>query len=154
MTLLLVGKTCKGWISDGLDIYRDRLGHYVKFQIKEIPELKGVSSFTKEQIKQQEGELVLKEIRQGDTLVLLDERGTAYSSIEFSRTVGKYLSSGKDVVFVIGGAYGFSKDVYSRAGAMISLSRMTFSHQMARVIFTEQLYRAFTIINGEPYHHE
>lgn len=155
ITLLAVGKTDKGWIKDGLDIYISRLKHYVPFVTVEIPELKNVSSFTKEQIKVREGELILKNIQQTDDLILLDERGREYSSMEMAALLqDKMTRGGKDLVFVIGGAYGFSDEVYRRANSRISLSRMTFSHQMIRVIFTEQIYRAFTIMRGEPYHHE
>lgn len=155
ITLLAVGKTGKGWIRDGLDIYLSRLKHYVPFGITEIPELKNVSSFTKEQIKVREGELILKNVQQSDELILLDERGKEYSSTEMAALLQDKMSrGGKDIVFVIGGAYGFSDEVYRRACSRISLSRMTFSHQMIRIIFTEQIYRAFTIMRGEPYHHE
>lgn len=155
ITLLAVGKTDKGWIREGLDTYVSRLKHYVPFSITEIPELKNVSSLTKEQIKLREGELILKHVQQSDDLVLLDERGKEYSSMGMAALMQDKMSrGGKDIVFVIGGAYGFSDEVYRRAGSRISLSKMTFSHQMVRVIFTEQIYRAFTIMRGEPYHHE
>ena len=152
MTLLTVGKTDKGWIREGLEIYMSRLKHYVPFQ---IPELKNVSALTREQIKAREGELILKNVQPSDELVLLDERGRIYSSTELAGMLqDKMARSGRDMVFVIGGAYGFSDEVYRRAGSMLSLSKMTFSHQMVRVIFAEQIYRAFTIMRGEPYHHE
>lgn len=155
ITLLTVGKTDKDWVRQGLDIYVSRLKHYIPFAIVEIPELKGVSSLTKEQIKTREGELILKNIRPTDDVILLDERGKQHSSVELAKVIQDKISyAGKDIVFVIGGAYGFSDPVYVRASSKISLSRMTFSHQMVRVIFAEQLYRAFTIIRGEPYHHE
>lgn len=155
MTLLTVGKTDKGWIREGLEIYMSRLKHYVPFQMIEIPELKNVSALTREQIKAREGELILKNVQPSDELVLLDERGRIYSSTELSGMLqDKMARSGRDMVFVIGGAYGFSDEVYRRAGSMLSLSKMTFSHQMVRVIFAEQIYRAFTIMRGEPYHHE
>lgn len=154
ITLLTVGKTDKGWIKDGLGIYMDRLSHYVNFEMKEIPELKNVSGLTKEQIKQKEGELILKNLRTDDMVILLDEHGEECSSMQWSRNLEKLMQKGRNLVYVVGGAYGFSPEVYARKNGMISLSRMTFSHQMIRVIFTEQLYRAFTIINGEPYHHE
>ncbi len=154
MTLLTVGKTDKSWVREGLEIYTSRLKHYVTFSLTEIPELKNAASLSREQIKGKEGELILKAVRPSDEVVLLDERGAEYSSLEWAKNVQGMLSSGRDVVFVIGGAYGFSEAVYQRANSKISLSRMTFSHQMVRVIFAEQLYRAFTIIKGEPYHHE
>ncbi len=155
ITLLTVGKTDKDWVKQGMDIYVSRLKHYIPFSITEIPELKNVSALSKEQIKTKEGELILKNIKSADNLVLLDERGKEYSSTEFAKVLQDKINyEGKDIVFVIGGAYGFSEDVYRRANSRMSLSRMTFSHQMVRAIFAEQLYRAFTIIKGEPYHHE
>jgi 23S rRNA (pseudouridine1915-N3)-methyltransferase len=155
ITLLTVGKTDKGWVKDGLDIYASRLKHYIPFSIIEIPELKNVSALSKDQIKTREGELILKNVRPADDLILLDERGKEHSSVEFAKVIQDKISyAGKDIVYVIGGAYGFSDAVYRRADSKISLSRMTFSHQMVRAIFVEQLYRAFTIMKGEPYHHE
>lgn len=155
ITLLTVGKTDKDWVRQGLDIYTSRLKHYIPFSIVEIPELKNVSSMSREQIKTREGELILKNIKPGDDMILLDERGRIYSSLEFAKLLQDKISyAGKDIVFVIGGAYGFSQAVYDRAGSKMSLSRMTFSHQMVRAIFAEQIYRAFTIMRGEPYHHE
>ena len=155
ITLLTVGKTDKGWVKDGLDIYASRLKHYIPFSIIEIPELKNVSALSKDQIKTREGELILKNVRPADDLILLDERGKEHSSVEFAKVIQDKISyAGKDIVYVIGGAYGFSDAVYRRADSRISLSRMTFSHQMVRAIFVEQLYRAFTIMKGEPYHHE
>jgi len=155
ITLLTVGKTDKDWVRQGLDIYVSRLKHYIPFTLSEIPELKNVSSLTSAQIKQKEGDLILKQIRPGDDLILLDERGKQFSSVELAKNLQDKISySGRDIVFVIGGAYGFSDAVYERADSRISLSRMTFSHQMVRTIVAEQLYRAFTIMRGEPYHHE
>lgn len=155
ITLLTVGKTDKGWVKDGLDIYASRLKHYIPFSIIEIPELKNVSALSKDQIKIREGELILRNVRPADDLILLDERGKEHSSVEFAKVIQDKISyAGKDIVYVIGGAYGFSDAVYRRADSKISLSRMTFSHQMVRAIFVEQLYRAFTIMKGEPYHHE
>ena len=136
-------------------MYQSRLVHYVPFSIVEIPELKNMSAFSKEQIKEKEGELIFKNIRPSDEVILLDEHGKEYRSVTFAKMLEEKMSrSGRDLVFVIGGAYGFSGDVYARADSKISLSQMTFSHQMVRTIFAEQLYRAFTIIKGEPYHHE
>ena len=153
--LLTVGKTDVPWVKEGLDLYASRLRHYVPFTVEEIPELKKVSALSEEQIKQKEGELILKQLSPQDTVILMDEHGTQMRSLEFAGWLEKQLSSGaKGLVFVIGGAYGFSKDVYSRAAGKLSLSKMTFSHQMVRAIFAEQLYRACTIIKGEPYHHE
>jgi len=155
ITLLAVGKTSFKWIQDGIDLYVSRLKHYVPFSAVEIPELKNTSALSVEQIKTKEGELILKNIKPADEVILLDERGKKYTSVEWARTIEDRLArSSKDIVFIIGGAYGFSEKVYGRADGKISLSMMTFSHQMVRVIFIEQLYRAFTIIRGEPYHHE
>lgn len=155
ITLLTVGKTDKDWVKEGLDIYVSRLKHYIPFTVTEIPELKNVSSLTSAQIKAKEGELILKNVRPGDDLILLDERGRQFTSMELAKVLQDKISySGKDIIFVIGGAYGFSDAVYSRADSKISLSKMTFSHQMVRAIFAEQIYRAFTIMRGEPYHHE
>lgn len=155
ITLHTVGKTDKNWIKDGLDVYTSRLKHYIQFGINEIPELKNVSALTKEQIKTKEGELLMKNIKPTDHVILLDEHGKEFTSVEFAKFIqGKISYECKDLAFIIGGAYGFSEEIYKRADSMISLSKMTFSHQMVRTIFAEQLYRAFTIIKGEPYHHE
>lgn len=155
ITLLTVGKTDKDWVRQGMDIYISRLKHYIPFSVVEIPELKNVSSLTKDQIKTREGELILKNVRPADDLILMDERGKQYTSVELAKVIQDKISyAGKDMVFVIGGAYGFSEAVYQRADSRISLSKMTFSHQMVRAIFVEQIYRAFTIMRGEPYHHE
>ena len=153
--LLTVGKTDTGWVREGLEIYSSRLSRYVPFNIKEIPELKNASSLTRAQVKEKEGELILKSLDTKDTVILLDERGKEYTSVEFSREIERLLGGGgKNLVFVIGGAFGFSDAVYARCDGKLSLSKMTFPHQMVRTIFAEQLYRAFTIIKGEPYHHE
>lgn len=155
ITLLTVGKTDKDWVRQGMEIYVSRLKHYIPFAVVEIPELKNVSALTKDQIKMKEGELILKNIKPTDDLILLDERGKEYTSVELAKVIQDKISYvGKDMVYVIGGAYGFSDAVYQRANSKISLSRMTFSHQMVRAIFVEQIYRAFTIMKGEPYHHE
>ena len=155
ITLLTVGKTDKDWVRQGMEIYVSRLKHYIPFAVVEMPELKNVSALTKDQIKTREGELILKNIKPTDDLILLDERGKEYTSVELAKVIQDKISYvGKDMVYVIGGAYGFSDAVYQRANSKISLSRMTFSHQMVRAIFVEQIYRAFTIMKGEPYHHE
>jgi 23S rRNA (pseudouridine1915-N3)-methyltransferase len=155
ITLLTVGKTDKDWVKQGIDIYASRMKHYFPFSIVEIPELKNVSSLSQDQIKTKEGELILKNVKPTDDMILLDERGREFSSMEFAKALQDKISyTGKDIVFVIGGAYGFSDAVRQRSNSKISLSRMTFSHQMVRAIFVEQLYRAFTIMKGEPYHHE
>ena len=155
ITLLTVGKTDKDWVKQGIDIYASRMKHYFPFSIVEIPELKNASSLSQDQIKTKEGELILKNVKPTDDVILLDERGREFSSMEFAKVLQDKISyTGKDIVFVIGGAYGFSDAVRQRSNSKISLSRMTFSHQMVRAIFVEQLYRAFTIMKGEPYHHE
>jgi 23S rRNA (pseudouridine1915-N3)-methyltransferase len=153
--LLTVGKTDVTWVKEGLDLYGARLSHYVPFTVSEIPELKKVGALSQAQIKEKEGELILKQVGPQDILVLLDEHGHEYRSLEFADHLQKLMARGaKTLLFVIGGAYGFSEAVYKRSQDKISLSRMTFSHQMVRTIFAEQLYRAFTILKGEPYHHE
>ncbi|MBR0053035.1 MAG: 23S rRNA (pseudouridine(1915)-N(3))-methyltransferase RlmH [Bacteroidales bacterium] len=150
-----VGKTDVPWVKEGLDLYVSRLRHYVPFTLVEIPQLKNVSAFSQEQIKEKEGELILKQVAPGETVILLDERGRQYRSVEWADWIQRQLSmGGKGLVFVVGGAYGFSQKVYDRSNGLVSLSKMTFSHQMVRTVFAEQLYRAFTIIRGEPYHHE
>lgn len=155
MTLLTVGKTDIPWVREGLDMYVSRLRHYIPFELVEIPELKNVSALSQEQIKQKEGELVLKNVKPADTVVLLDEHGKEFRSIEFAKDLERRISMEcRDIVFIIGGAYGFSEKVYERADSKLSLSKMTYSHQLVRTIFAEQLYRAFTIMRGEPYHHE
>ena len=154
ITLLTVGKTDIKWVSEGLEVYSSRLRHYIPFEIREIPELKNVSALSRDQIKTAEGKLILKSLKDSDDLILLDERGKEFRSIEFADWLQKRMTAGRDIVFVIGGAYGFSQEVYRRAGGMVSLSKMTFSHQMVRTIFVEQLYRALTILKGESYHHE
>ena len=155
ISLITVGRTDIPWVREGLDNYASRLIHYVPFSVVEIPELKNVSAFSQSQIKEKEGKLILKSLKPADRVILLDEHGKEYRSIEFARQLQNTMSAGgKDIIFIIGGAYGFSDEVYARADGKISLSKMTFSHQMVRAIFAEQLYRAFTIIKGEPYHHE
>jgi 23S rRNA (pseudouridine1915-N3)-methyltransferase len=155
ITLLTVGKTDVRWVREGLDLYVSRLKHYVSFSLTEIPELKNVSALSQEQIKEREGGLILAAVKPSDAVYLLDEHGRQFRSVEFARFLEERMSrGGRDLVFVIGGAYGFSKEVYDRSDGMVSLSAMTFSHQMVRTIFAEQLYRAFTILRGEPYHHE
>ena len=155
MTLLTVGKTDVKWVKEGLDLYTSRLRHYVPFALTEIPELKGAGALSQGQIKDKEGQLILAQLRPADEVYLLDEHGKEFRSLDFASFIEDRMArSGRDLVFVIGGAYGFSEEVYARATGRISLSKMTFSHQMVRTLFAEQLYRAFTIIKGEPYHHE
>ena len=152
--LLVVGKTTDSRIVSLIDDYQNRLKHYVPFAMEVLPELRNAKSLSEEQQKRLEGEELLRRVPASAEMVLLDEHGKEFRSLEFSDYLQKKMSSGRDVVFVVGGPYGFSEAVYARANGKISLSKMTFSHQMVRLIFTEQLYRACTIIKGEPYHHE
>ena len=155
VTLILVGKTVNKHFVELIDEYAGRVKHYIGFDIITIPELKNTKSLSTDQQKQQEGELILKQMQTGDYVVLLDEHGKELRSVEFSAYMEQKMQTvNKRLVFVIGGPYGFSPDVYAKANEKISLSKMTFSHQMVRLIFVEQLYRAMTIIRGEPYHHE
>ncbi len=152
--LILVGKTVNKHIDACISDYADRIGHYMPFGITVIPELKNTKALSEQQQKVSEGELILKNIQPSDVVVLLDEHGKEFRSIEMATWLEKKQQTARRLVFVIGGPYGFSDDVYKRANEKLSLSKMTFSHQMVRMIFTEQLYRACTIIKGEPYHHE
>ena len=153
--LLTIGNTDKVYMKDGIDDYVKRLSFYVPFEMKVIPDIKNRSSLSEELQKEKEGQMILNQISSGDNLILLDERGAEYSSIEFSKWIEKKMIAGiRQLVFVIGGPYGFSKTIIQRADSKISLSKLTFSHQMVRMIFVEQLYRAMTIIKNEPYHHE
>ena len=154
ITLLVVGKTTSAPIESLIQEYQKRLTYYIPFALQVIPELKNTKALTPDQQKQAEGELILRAVAQNADLVLLDEHGKEYRSIEFADYIQKKMSSGRDVVFVVGGPYGFSEAVYQRANGKISLSKMTFSHQMVRLFFVEQIYRAMTILRGEPYHHE
>ncbi|NLI35135.1 MAG: 23S rRNA (pseudouridine(1915)-N(3))-methyltransferase RlmH [Bacteroidales bacterium] len=153
--LLLVGKTVDSRIQSLVDDYKERLKHYLPFEVCVIPELKATKNISFDQQKEKEGELLMKFFQAGDTIVLLDENGKEFKSTEFALWMQKKQNTvSKRLVFVIGGPYGFSPDVYGKANDKISLSRMTFSHQMVRLVFIEQLYRAMTILHGEPYHHE
>ena len=152
--LIVVGRTVSKHFSTLIDDYRERIGHYMPFSITTIPELKNTKSLSEEQQKSAEGELILKQLQPSDTVVLLDEHGSEPRSIELAAWLEKKQSTARRLVFVIGGPYGFSAPVYERANEKLSLSQLTFSHQMVRLIFVEQLYRACTIIKGEPYHHE
>lgn len=152
--LILTGKTTDKNIATGIADYTGRISHYMPFETNVIPELKNTKSLTHEQQKEKEGELILKQIQTADFVVLLDEHGKEYRSVEFASWLQQKQHVAKRLVFVIGGPYGFSDAVYKRADEKVSLSKMTFSHQMVRLIITEQIYRACTIIKGEPYHHE
>jgi 23S rRNA (pseudouridine1915-N3)-methyltransferase len=153
--LIAVGKTDHAAIQTLLEEYSKRLGFYIKFELEIIPDLKNSKNLSEASQKEKEGELILKKVQTSDELVLLDEQGKQYTSVDFSDYLQKKMNAGlKQLIFVIGGPYGFSAEVYQRANGKISLSNMTFSHQMVRVFFVEQLYRAFTILKNEPYHHQ
>lgn len=153
--LVCIGKTDSADLKSLIAAYEKRLGFYTKFEMEIIPDLKKAKNLDENQQKQKEGELILKKVQNSDFMVLLDENGKEFTSIKFADYLQKRLNSGlKQLIFVIGGPYGFSPEVYQRANAKIALSRLTFSHQMVRLFFTEQLYRAFTILKNEPYHHQ
>lgn len=155
ITLLTVGKTEDAYIKEGIEKYIKRLKHYIKFEIADLPELKNTKALSEEQQKSKEAELILKKLTPLDHVVLLDEKGSEFTSTQFSNYINKHMvGSASHLVFIVGGPYGFDASVHQRANDKISLSRMTFSHQMVRLFFIEQLYRAFTIIKGEPYHHQ
>lgn len=153
--LAVIGKTSIGYLKQGIDEYIKRLKHYVPFEIKYIDDIKNTKNISEDQQKRTEGAKILSLLDKSDFVVLLDEHGKEYTSMQYSSYIQKRMLSGvKKVVFVIGGPYGFSQEVYDRANDKISFSKMTFNHEMIRLIFTEQLYRAYTIIKHEPYHHE
>lgn len=154
ITLILVGKTADKLYIEGIKDYADRINHYIPFDIKTIPELKNCKNLSEQQQKDKEGELILKNIDKKSFITLLDEHGKELRSMEFASWIENKQQTTRHLTFVIGGPYGFSQAVYDRADNKLSLSRMTFSHQMVRLIFTEQLYRACAIIKKEPYHHE
>jgi 23S rRNA (pseudouridine1915-N3)-methyltransferase len=153
--VICVGKTNHNALRDWLPEYQKRLLHYVKLDWAELPELKNTKNLRESVQKEEEGKRVLKQLNPQDILVLLDEKGSQYTSKDFAVFLQKRMNAGtKNLVFVIGGPYGFSTELYERAQHKISLSSMTFSHQMVRIFVAEQLYRAFSILNNEPYHHE
>ena len=152
--LILVGKTTDRHFQAGIADYASRITHYMPFEILTIPEIKNTKSLSGEQQKEREGELILKQLQASDTVILLDEHGAELRSIELAQWLVKRQQTARRLVFIIGGPYGFAPQVYQRANDKLSLSRLTFSHPMVRLVFTEQLYRACTIIKGEPYHHE
>jgi 23S rRNA (pseudouridine1915-N3)-methyltransferase len=155
LTLLVIGKTDKTYLKEAVEEYTKRLKHYIPFEIEIIPDIKNTKNLSAGQQKIKEGELILSKDYSGKEIHLFDEKGKMFSSKEFARFIEKKMVSGlKELVFVIGGPYGFSEDVYEKANSRISLSRLTFSHQMARLLCVEQFYRAFTILKGEPYHHD
>ncbi len=155
ISFLLTGKTTDAYIIEGIKTYEKRIKRYLSFQIQYTQDLKNTKNLSKEEIKNKEGILLLKQIEANDFVILLDEHGKQYRSLEFAQHIQSLMNRNlKRVVFVIGGPYGFSKTLHERANGKLSLSKMTFSHQIIRLLFMEQLYRAFSILNHEPYHHE
>ncbi len=153
--LLAIGKTDAKNLQSLIETYQNRLKHYINFELEIIPDIKNVKNLSEAQQKEKEGNLILKKLAATDVLILLDEKGKEFRSIEFSKYLQKKMNSGiKQLVVVIGGPYGFSEAVYKKSQGKISFSKMTFSHQMIRLFVVEQLYRAFTILKNEPYHHE
>ena len=153
--LLAIGKTDEDYLITGIKKYVGRLGHYVSFEMKEIPDIRNRKTLSEEQQKTQEAELIKKQLQAGDYVVLLDEHGAERRSVDFATWLQKRMNAGsRRIVFIVGGPYGFDSAIHSLANEEISLSQMTFSHQLIRVLFIEQLYRACTILRGEPYHHE
>jgi len=155
ITLIFVGKTDKKYIIDGIAEYEKRLMHYCKFEVKVIPDIKNTKAMSADVQMQKEGEQIINLLRPSTETILLDERGREYTSVEFARFIERKAVAGQsDITFVVGGPYGFSQELKGVAKSMVSLSKLTFSHQLVRLLFVEQLYRAMTIIKGEPYHHE
>ena len=153
--LLVVGKTEDHYLEQGIDKYVKRLSHYISFEILYLSDIKSGGKMSPEKLKEEEGKLILSKIKQGDYVLLLDEQGKSLSSVEFAQAMQKKMNASvTTMLFVIGGAFGFSPEVYQRANEKLALSKMTFSHQMIRLLFVEQLYRAYTIIKGEKYHHQ
>lgn len=154
ITLLQTGKTRDRFIIEGVEEFRKRVVRYAPFTIETVPDLKNTRNMSTKEIQQKEGDMILKRIKTGDYLILLDERGKEFHSLGFAKHLNALEGRVNQVVFVIGGPYGFSEQVYRRANEKFSLSKLTFSHQLSRLLFMEQIYRAFTILKGEPYHHE
>lgn len=156
IALYIIGKTTASYLCEGIDIYTRRLGHYVPFEIKQLPDVRVTKAMSESVQKVKEGEMFLGQINRSDYVVLLDERGKEMTSREFAAFVDKRMASAAsgNIIFVIGGPYGFSEAMYARADTLLSFSKMTFSHEMIRLLFVEQLYRAMTILRGEPYHHD
>jgi 23S rRNA (pseudouridine1915-N3)-methyltransferase len=152
--LIVVGKTEDAYLEEGIEKYMKRIGHYIAFELMYLPDVKSGSKMSSDKLKEEEGKQILSKIQPNDYVILMDERGSIFSSVEFSKFLQKKMNaSTSNLIFVIGGAFGFSNDVYQRAQETMALSKMTFSHQMVRLFFIEQVYRAFTIIKGEKYHH-
>ena len=155
IALIVIGKTDAGYFVEAIKEYTNRLVHYIPFEMVVLPDIKNAKNLSENQQKEKEGELILKALQGGDYLVLLDEKGKDFTSVQFASYIEKKMHTvSKRLVFVVGGPYGFSEAIYKTASEKISLSKMTFSHQMIRLIFVEQIYRAMTILNNEPYHHE
>ncbi|WP_113664121.1 23S rRNA (pseudouridine(1915)-N(3))-methyltransferase RlmH [Pedobacter nanyangensis] len=155
ISLIAIGKTEDKYLVEGIGKYLGRLKHYINFSFTAIPDIKNSKNLSEAQQKSKEAELILKQLTNSDVVVLLDEKGKKYSSMQFSQYINKQMvGSVQNLVFIIGGPYGFDESIYQRSNSSISLSDMTFSHQMVRLFFVEQLYRAFTILKNEPYHHE
>ena len=154
ITLLVVGKTTDPRLQSLIEDYQQRLKHYIPFEFVVVPDIKNAKTLSQEQLKSAEGQAILSFLTPAMDVLLLDEHGREFRSIEYADFLQKKMGSGRDLTLVIGGAYGFSKEVYNRANGKISLSQMTFSHQMIRLMAIEQIYRAMTILRGEPYHHE
>lgn len=153
--LLVIGKTDEKYLIEGMNKYRNRLKHYIGFEYEEIPDIKNRKSLSEDQQKKIEGDLIISKVKTGDKLVLLDDKGKEFTSLAFSKYLQQQMNSGiKRLVFVVGGPYGFDSSVYAKAQGKLSLSKMTFSHQMIRLFMVEQVYRAMTILKNEPYHHE
>lgn len=153
--LIVVAKTDEQYLRDGIDVYVKRLRHYVNFEMVVIPALKDLRNASADEVKEREAAVLLRHLEKADAVVLLDEHGVEYTSVGFSKYLQKQMNAGiRTLAFVVGGAFGFSSKIYERANGKLSLSQMTFSHQMIRLLFVEQLYRAFTILNHEPYHNE
>lgn len=153
--LLTVGKTTLPYVVSGTEDFLQRLKRYINYRIVCVPDIRNTRGLTETQQKDKEGDLLLSNIQTSDLCILLDEHGREFTSIEFAKELQKYMSSGrKRVIFIVGGPYGFSEKIYARADGYISMSKMTFTHEMVRLFFTEQVYRAMTILRGEPYHHE
>ena len=155
IVLITIGKTNEKYLIDGISNYQKRLKHYINFEMTEIVNIKNAKNLSETELMKKEGELIIKQIQSSDHLVLLDDKGKDFTSPKFAQKLQQWMLSGKKrLVFVVGGAYGFSEEVYKRGNEKISLSKMTFSHQMVRLFFVEQIYRGYTILNNEPYHHE
>ena len=155
IVLLAIGKTSEKYLVEGIAKYQKRLKHYTHFEMIEIPNIKNAKNFTNAELMKREGDLILKQLKKSDHLVLLDDKGKDFTSTKFAQKLQSWmLSAKKRFVFVVGGAYGFSESIYARGNEKLSLSKMTFSHQIVRLFFLEQIYRGYTILNNEPYHHE